>query len=148
MKTRIIIVMMMVGLILSACKMPQINIVKPDITKDEAVDLLTFEAAYQLGKWAAKQLPEEIPTILKYCGDLNKQADPLAFQTYLDTGKEWLLKKLGDTKHYQRQLDRVLPKIEVVPGETPTPAWMESLKPLVEEFVFGIQDAQESLEVS
>jgi len=133
--------------LLTGCKWPQVNIIKPDITKQEAFDLLTFEAAYQLGRLAAKEMPDQADVILKYCEEIAKTEEPLVFQTYIDNGKDWLIEKLGGSEHYKRQMDRVFPKIELVADEEPTNEWMEKVKPLLEEFILGIEDVKANAHV-
>jgi len=139
---KLLLIAILGAFLLTGCKLPQVNIIKPDITKDEAFDLLTFEAAYQLGKLAAKEMPDQVPTILEYCDQMGETEKPIVFQTYIDTGKNWLVEKLGGGEHYKRQMDRVFPKIEIVESEEPSAEWMEKVKPLLEEFILGIEDAR------
>lgn len=145
---KLLLIALLGAFLLTLTGCPKINIIKPDITKQEAFDLLTFEAAYQLGKYAAKEMPDQVATILEYCDQMGKTEEPLVFQTYIDTGKAWLVEKLGGSEHYKRQMDRVFPKIEIVESEEPSTEWMEKVKSLLEEFIIGLEDAASDQKLS
>ena len=123
-------------LILSGCAGTQINW---NIDKQVVAEVAANEAGYQM----AKQYPEEAKIALKYAKAVTQAGEPGAFKEQLNTWKEYVLEKIGADPHYARQLSKLMPEIELPETKTPDALvkWMQKVKPYVEEFIIGVEDA-------
>ena len=108
-------------------------------------DVLALGAANEAGYQLAKQYPDIADTALEYAQDAMNATKPGTFQDQLDKWKDYVLEQLGADPHYRRQLGRFMPNIALPEGSTPDMAWMDKVKPYVQEFIYGIEDARVSI---
>ena len=104
---------------------------------ESVADIATPTVGYLI----AKNNPEHIQTIVDYGDKLLGEADPVDFKAKLDEGRKLLLNMLTKDKFLTLQINKLLPKIEIESAAVPTPKWMARVKPIVRDFIDGVQAA-------
>lgn len=133
---KLLIIIGILGWLIHGCAGTQVNW---NIDKQALAELAACEIGYQL----AKQYPNEAAILLKFANNVLKQTEPNNFANEFAAWKMSLLEKIGADAHYKRQLARLLPEIEFPESETMLPEWVNKVKPYVQQFSYGIEDAQE-----
>jgi len=131
--------------LLSASLMLMMGCSRAQINWNIDKDVLALAAANEVGYQLAKQYPDIADTALEYAQAAMDAAEPGTFQEQFDKWKDYVLAQLGADPHYKRQLSRFMPNITLPEGSGPDTAWMDKVRPYLQEFIYGIEDARVSI---
>jgi len=115
----------------------------PDLGK-----AITGSGPRLVGFFVGKENPELADKIIKYCDLLAGKDEPVDFKAKLDEGIDWLLNQYLDEPYIVMELENLLPDIEIQTTEIPTPAWMDKVKPMIENFKIGVNFGSASVTTS
>jgi len=105
-------------------------------------ETLALAAANEVGYQLAMQYPTHAEIAFGFAQNVMNADNPEDFQRKLTDWRMYIFEAIGADPHYKRQLARFMPELELPPGEMPGQEWMDKAKPYVEEFMWGIEDAQ------
>lgn len=125
------IILIVLAFALTGCAGMQINW---NVDKKALAEVAACEIGYQM----AKYMPDEAGIALDYARTVMTSIEPGDAKLNLNNWKEYVLDKIGADPHYARQLSKLLPEIEL--PETATPEWVETVKPYVQEFIYGVEE--------
>ena len=122
--------------LIAGCAGMQVNW---NVDKEDIAELAANESGYQM----ALHLPDEAQVALKYAQKALAAGEPMEFNEQLQAWKDYALEKAGLNRHYQRQLDKFMPEIQLPEGSMPDLKWLEKVKPYLQEFIYGVEDGLE-----
>lgn len=135
MRIKLFPIIILVTLFIAGCAGMQVNW---NVDKQATGEVAACEAGYQL----AKHFPDEARVAYKYAKNALDSEELTDFNEQFKIWRDYALEKAGLDRHYKRQLDKFMPEIKI--PETPTPEWVDKVKPYLQEFIYGIEDELES----